>query len=120
MIGMLQDIHEDYQKGRIYIPKDDFKKFSLTEKDIANKNYTKKWQLFKDVWLSRIYDHLKQGEALEENLTGRLRLQIKVLKNTSNLLVNKLKNSNTNIFIQTPKLTKFDWGYQFLLALIKP
>lgn len=120
MIGMLQDIHEDYLKGRIYIPKDDFKKFSLTEKDIANKNYTKKWQLFKDVWLSRIYDHLKQGEALEENLTGRLRLQIKVLKNTSNLLVNKLKNSNTNIFIQTPKLTKFDWGYQFLLALIKP
>ena len=120
MIGMLQDIHEDYLKDRIYIPQDDFKRFNLSEQDIAKKEFSENWQAFKINWLARIDSHIRQGSALEKQLTGRLRLQIKVLIFASELLVRRMRVSNKSLFIHAPRLTKVDWGYQFFRALITP
>ena len=120
MIGMLQDIHEDYLKDRIYIPQDDFKRFNLSEQDIAKKEFSENWQAFKIDWLARIDSHIRQGSALEKQLTGRLRLQIKVLIFASELLVRRMRVSNKSLFIRAPRLTKVDWGYQFFRALITP
>lgn len=117
MIGMLQDIHEDFLKKRIYIPKEDFKKFGLKENDIKQKKFSPNWQAFKFEWLSRIEDQIAQGSDLQLQLKGRLKIQIKVLIRTSNLLVKRLRNSPNNLFIDAPKLSKFDWGYEFLKAL---
>jgi squalene synthase HpnC len=118
MIGMLQDIHEDYLKNRIYIPQDDFQKFNLTEQDIAKKAFTENWQNFKEEWLVRIDNHIQQGKLLETQLTGRLKLQIKVLIYASNLLIRRMRMSDKNLFSHAPKLSKLDWIYQFLRALI--
>ena len=118
MIGMLQDMHEDYLKNRVYIPQDDFTQFNLTEQDIAKKAFTENWQNFKEEWLLRIDNHIQQGKLLETQLTGRLKLQIKVLIYASNLLVRRMRISNKNLFSHAPKLSKLDWGFQFLRALI--
>ena len=96
MIGMLQDIHEDYLKNRIYIPQDDFKDFDLTEQDIAKKEFTENWQNFKEGWLLRIDNHMQQGKLLETQLTGRLKLQIKVLIYASNLLIKRMRMRDKN------------------------
>ena len=118
MIGMLQDMHEDYLKNRVYIPQDDFTQFNLTEQDIAKKEFTENWQNFKEGWLARIDNHMQQGKLLETQLTGRLKLQIRVLIYASNLLVKRMRISNKNLFSHAPKLSKLDWGFQFLRALI--
>jgi phytoene/squalene synthetase len=118
MIGMLQDIHEDYLKNRIYIPQDDFKDFDLTEQDIAKKEFTENWQNFKEAWLVRIDNHMQQGKLLETQLTGRLKLQIKVLIYASNLLIKRMRMRDKNLFSHAPKLSKLDWVYQFLRALM--
>ena len=118
MIGMLQDIHEDYLKNRIYIPQDDFKEFKLTEQEIAKKAFTENWQSFKEEWLVRVEKHMQQGKLLEPQLTGRLKLQIKVLIYASNLLIKRMRMRDKNLFSHASKLSKFDWVYQFLRALM--
>ena len=61
---------------------------------------------------------MQQGKLLEPQLTGRLKLQIRVLIYASNLLVKRMRISNKNLFSHAPKLSKLDWGFQFLRALI--
>ena len=120
MIGMIQDIHEDFLKNRIYIPKEYFKQFNVTETDIHHKAFTPDWERLKKLWLDIIDHHISSGEALKNHLTGRLKLQIKVLISASRLLSKTMKQDKSNLFVKSPTLTKWDWGILLFKAIIRP
>lgn len=120
MIGMIQDIHEDFLKNRIYIPKKYFKQFNVTETDIHHKAFTPDWERLKDLWLDIIDHHIDSGEALKNHLTGRLKLQIKVLISACRLLSKRMKQDKSNFFVKSPTLTKWDWGILLFKAIIRP
>lgn len=119
LIGMLQDIKEDYEKNRFYIPREDFRKFKLKKDDIKNNNFNYNWDKFKNEWLARIQNYLNSGKKLQNQTQGRLRLQIKILIMAVELLIRRLKK-NTNLFKSTSKITKIDWLLIFFKALLKP
>ena len=87
LIGMTQDIHEDLLKGRVYIPLTEMKKFTLKESDIKTKSFNHNWKMFKNSWLKRIELLLNEGRPLGGRVTGRLKLQIKILIAGAELLV---------------------------------
>ena len=120
MIGMIQDIHEDFLKNRIYIPKEYFKQFNVNETDIHHKAFTPDWERLKKLWLDIIGHHIGSGEALKNHLTGRLKLQIKVLISASRLLSKRMKQDKSNLFVKSPTLTKWDWGILLFKAIIRP
>jgi len=109
LLGMAQDIPEDYNKGRIYIPKNEMKKFKLSSTDIKNKNFGHNWIAYKDFWIKRTEVILQQGKPLEKRLTGRLKLQIRILIKAAELLIKRIKNSKCDLFDYPPKLSKLDW-----------
>jgi len=109
LIGMTQDFHEDYLKGRLYIPADEMKKFDLKESDIKNLQFTSDWELFKKFWLSRIELLLNKGVPLEVKTHGRLRLQVRVMIAAARLLLKRMEEDRYNLFLSPPKLTKIDW-----------
>ena len=109
LIGMTQDFHEDYLKGRLYIPTDEMKKFNLKESDIKNLQFTSDWELFKKFWLSRIELLINKGVPLEIKTYGRLRLQVRVMIAAARLLLKRMKEERCNLFLSPPKLTKIDW-----------
>ena len=119
MIGMLQDIHEDFLKNRIYIPQEYFKQFNVTEAEIHRKEFTPRWSNLKDAWLTIIDNHIDRGESLKHHLTGRLKLQIKVLIGASRLLSSRMKLSKDNLFVKSPTLSKWDWGILLFKAIIR-
>lgn len=115
LIGMTQDIHEDLLKGRVYIPSTEMKKFRLKKSDIKAKNFNHNWRMFKISWLKKIELLLNKGRPLNKNVTGRLKLQIKILTAGAELLIKRLDKEDCDWFMNPPKISKFDW----LILLIK-
>jgi squalene synthase HpnC len=109
LIGMTQDIFEDLLKGRVYIPSTEMNKFTLKESDIKTKSFNHNWKMFKISWLKKIELLLNKGRPLAETLTGRLKLQIKILIAAADLLVNRLKKEDCDWFVDPPKISNFDW-----------
>jgi len=115
LIGMTQDIFEDFLKGRVYIPSTEMKKFTLKESDIKSKSFNHNWKTFKLPWLTRIELLLNKGRPLGESVTGRLKLQIKILIAGADLLVKRLKKEDCDWFVNPPKISNFDW----IILLVK-
>jgi len=118
MIGMAQDIVEDYAKGRVYLPQDEIKEFRLKMNDIQHKNFNAYWISYKYFWVARIERLLNDGRQLEFELHGRIRLQIRVLIKAIELLIKRINAKNCNLFIAPPKLSKLDWVYLSIKSLL--
>jgi len=109
LIGISQDFYEDILKDRLYIPTSEMKRFNLEISDIHDKKFNANWKIFKKFWLQRIDRILIQGMPLVSSTKGRLRLQIKIVISAANLLVNRMKEEECDLFNSPPKLSKIDW-----------
>ena len=118
LIGISQDFYEDILKDRLYIPTNEMVKFNLEISDIRNKKFNVNWQIYKKFWLQRIDRILIQGLPLISNTKGRLRLQIKIMFSAANLLLNRMKNEDCDLFNNPPKLSKIDWLLLFCRCIL--
>ena len=112
MIDMTQDIKEDLNIPRVYIPQSFFKKYNIKIEDIKKRNFTINWQLFAKDWLALIDTSLNKGRDLYQNLSGRFRFEVKIITFAAIYLVKKLKKNNN--FFMNNKLSKLDWIIIFL------
>ena len=118
LIGMSQDIYEDLLKGRLYIPITEMKKFRLKKSDIKSKSFNSNWKIFKVSWLKRIELLLNKGRPLNENVSGRLKLQINILISGADLLIKRLKKDDCDWFMNPPKISKLDWSILLFKTVI--
>ena len=118
LIGMSQDIYEDLLKGRLYIPITEMKKFRLKKSDIKSKSFNLSWKIFKVSWLKRIELLLNKGRPLNENVSGRLKLQINILISGADLLIKRLKKDDCDWFMNPPKISKLDWSILLFKTVI--
>ncbi|MCH9771539.1 MAG: squalene/phytoene synthase family protein [Betaproteobacteria bacterium] len=118
LIGMSQDIYEDLLKGRLYIPITEMKKFRLKKSDIKSKSFNPSWKIFKASWLKRIELLLNKGRPLNENVSGRLKLQINILISGADLLIKRLKKDDCDWFMNPPKISKLDWSILLFKTVI--
>ena len=118
LIGIIQDLYEDMDKGRLYIPLNEMKKFNLKISDIKNKKFTNGWRKFNEFWVDRIEALIKEGSPLKDNLRGSLRLQIKILIKAAEFLIFKMRQDNYNLFKNTHKLRKIDWLLIFCRCIL--
>ena len=118
LIGMSQDIYEDLLKGRLYIPITEMKKFRLKKSDIKSKSFNQSWKTFKVSWLKRIELLLNKGRPLNENVSGRLKLQINILISGADLLIKRLKKDDCDWFMNPPKISKLDWSILLFKTVI--
>lgn len=74
MTNILRDIYEDWQRGRVYLPKEELHAFGLDEDAIASAVVTPQWQEFMQFQIARtreIYDAAIPG-IRRLHRTGRL------------------------------------------------
>jgi len=118
LIGMSQDIYEDLLKDRLYIPITEMQKFRLKKSDIKSKSFNQSWKTFKVSWLKRIELLLNKGRPLNENVSGRLKLQINILISGADLLIKRLKKDDCDWFMNPPKISKLDWSILLFKTII--
>lgn len=108
LTNFYQDTIIDYQKGRIYYPEDEMKKFEVTEKvfEIKENNYNFQQLLKHNVDRAQLM--FNEGRNIFNYLNGKLKLQIKWTVKGGEEILKKIRNANYDVFIRRPELTKFD------------
>ena len=108
LTNFYQDTIIDYQKGRIYYPEDEMKKFEVTEKvfEIKENNYNFQQLLKHNVDRTQLM--FNEGRNIFNYLNGKLKLQIKWTVKGGEEILKKIRNANYDVLTRRPELTKFD------------
>lgn len=118
LINFAQGVVEDYEKGRIYFPKDEMKKFNLNVTDIEKRNFSDGWVRYKKYWVHRNYQILKKGLGLGKKIKGRLGIEIQMIELAAVLLLKRMKKNDCNLFANPPKITTLDWIFIFFKSVL--
>ena len=118
LINFAQGVVEDYEKGRIYFPKDEMKKFNLNVTDIEKRNFSDGWVRYKKYWVHRNYQILKKGLGLGKKIKGRLGIEIQMIELAAVLLLKRMKKNDCNLFTNPPKIKTLDWIFIFFKSVL--
>ena len=119
LINFAQGVVEDFEKGRIYIPKDEMKTFNLKVEDIQQRNFTKYWVKYKKYWVERNCQILESGLGLGEKIKGRLGIEIQMVECAALLLLKRMKRNSCNLFVSPPKIKTLDWIFIFFKVVLR-
>ncbi len=122
LINFYQDVAIDFKnefhKNRIYLCQDEMKKFGVTEAQIASQHINKHWEEFMLFNIARAEAMLNEGKPLGRVLPGRIGLEMRMIINSGERVIVKLKNVRGDIYKHRPTLQAWDWPVILLKALL--
>ena len=104
LINFLQDVAEDYRKGRIYLPQDEMAKFGISESQIGEGRADALWQQFMKGQIERAHRMLKAGAPLGRALKGRIGLEMRLIILGGDRILGQLHDSRGDMFAHRPRL----------------
>ncbi len=105
LINFLQDVAEDIQKGRIYLPQDEMAKYGISERQIAEGRVDGLWQVFMKAQIERTRRMLQAGAPLGRALPGRIGFEMRLIILGGSRILEKIHASQGDVFQQRPRLT---------------
>ncbi len=100
LTNILRDVGEDAQKGRIYLPLEDLKRFNLTEEEILNGVMSENFinlMKFEIERARRYYSESEKGIAM---LSQDSRLAVKVSHDNYSRILRRIEEINYDVFKQ--------------------
>lgn len=113
-----QDIVRDWEKGRIYIPLEDMRRFGYTEEDLKNRVYSARFVELMKYQTTRTREFFREGARLEVLLPRRLAFEIKLFHYGGEEVLNKIEKLNWNVLQKRPVIGKSDKLKLFLRAIL--
>lgn len=109
LINFLQDVAQDWPKGRVYLPQDEMAKYGITERQIAEGRSDGLWQIFMKTQIERARRMLQAGAPLGRALHGRIGFEMRLIILGGSRILEKLHQAQGDVFQHRPVLTWRDW-----------
>ena len=108
LLNFIQDIREDLANNRYYYPKDDWLLFGLDQtKQIESKPLLlQRLNLLSLFELERVESLLERGAPLINQVSGRLRLELRAIVKSARKLAKKIRKLEGNTYLTRPTLSK--------------
>lgn len=119
LINFLQDVDNDYGRGRIYLPLEDLERFGITESQIAARAPDGAWWDLMRFQIDRARTMLRQGSPLGRRLRGRLGLELRLIVQGGDRILDKLTAVRGDVFARRPVLRAPDWPVMLFRALVR-
>lgn len=119
IINFQQDVAIDYRKDRIYFPLDEMRQYGISETQIADGNTGGNWQAFMKFQIARAAQMMRSGAPLGLVLPGRLGLELRTMIAGGERILQKLENSDCDMFRHRPVLKPWDWAGIFTRAVFR-
>ena len=119
LTNFYQDTLIDYQKGRIYYPQDEIKLFNVTENMFEIKENNEHISALVKHNVERTQRLFDEGKSLLKYLNGRLKIEIKWTIAGGEMILNKIKKNNYNVFNTRPKLSKLNYFSILVQSIFK-
>jgi len=114
MIDMIQDIREDLNKGRVYLPESLIKQYQIDVSALKKGQFHGDWHNFKNYWTDQINNRLVLGKGILNYGNWRFKLEMKLLISAGLMLSRKIKKSGNPFNI---KMGPISWFIVFTKAI---
>jgi squalene synthase HpnC len=112
-----QDIARDWDKGRVYLPQEDLRRFGVGEDQIARGHVDDRWRALMAFETGRARTLLRSGAALPDALGGRVGLELRLVVHGGLRILERIDAVGGDVFRRRPVLAASDWTLMGLRAL---
>ena len=114
MIDMIQDIREDLNKNRVYLPESLIKQYQIDVSALKKGQFHGDWHNFKNYWTDQINNRLLLGKGILNYGNWRFKLEMKLLISAGLMLSQKIKKRRNPFNI---KMDPISWFIVFTKAI---
>ena len=109
LTNFFQDTVIDFEKGRIYYPQEELRKFSVTENMFELKQNNPNIKALVKYNVDRTQSLFDEGKSLLKYLSGRFKYEIKWTIAGGEKILDKIRKNEYDVFTRRPKLSKIDY-----------
>ncbi len=114
---LLQDVHADYLRGRIYLPQEDLVHFGVSEADIAARRASPEVLALMRYEVARTRALFERARPLVDAVGADLAVEIALMWHGGMRILDKMERAGDHIFADPPALTAADKGLALTRAL---
>src|ERR1700688_3687090 len=101
-----QDVSADYEKGRIYLPLEDLRKFNVAEADIVGKNNSPAFREMMRFEVQRAREWFEQGLPLAKTVSRDLAIDIELFSRGGQEILNTIEGQGYAVLGRRPIISK--------------
>jgi len=101
-----QDVARDHDKGRVYVPKEDLRRFGVTEDHIARREFTPAFAGLMRFECDRTAEMFDYGRALRDVVGPRLRAQLDMFTRGGQEVLRRIAAQGYNVLRRRPVIPK--------------
>jgi phytoene synthase len=110
-----QDLERDWQKGRLYVPRDDCERFGAREADLDARTMSPAWRETLSEMTARTRRLFGEGRSVCNGVGGRLRHELRLTWLGGMRILDRLEHDGFDVFTSRPALRFSDvpallWG----------
>jgi phytoene synthase len=105
LTNICRDIAEDADRGRVYLPQEELKRFNVSETDILQKKFTPEFQQLMKFQVERANTYYDSADIGIAYLDDDSKLTVQLMSTNYRRILNKLVSMNYNPFIERAHLT---------------
>ncbi len=109
LINHWQDLGADLERGRIYLPQDDMRRFAVSEVQLASGRVDAKLRALLRFEVDRARALMLSGAPLGRTLPGRIGLELRLIMAGGLRILEKIEAQDYDVFRRRPVLQAFDW-----------
>jgi squalene synthase HpnC len=102
-----QDVSVDYEKGRIYLPIEDLRRFNVSQREIADNQNTPAFCAMMKFEVERARDWFRQGLPLIAKVDRELALDLDLFSRGGQEILNAIEKQNYAVLGNRPAISKF-------------
>jgi squalene synthase HpnC len=114
-----QDVAIDWNKGRVYLPKDDMNRYNVAEAQIADGRCDDRWRALMAFEVQRTRAMLESGRPLTQALPLRLKLELRLVIAGGLRILRSIDAVDGDVFRRRPVLSRGDWAAMSATALFR-
>ncbi len=101
-----QDVRVDWQKGRIYLPLEDMRRFGVSEGDIAGRRPTPEFLRLMKFQVERAREWFERGLPLVDRVDRELGTDIELFSRGGQEILNAIERQGYDVLRQRPTISK--------------
>lgn len=106
LINFWQDVAVDWDKGRVYLPQADLKRFDLSDADIGTQTVDARWHALMRYEVGIARDMMLRGAPLAVDMPGRFGLELCAVVHGGLRILEMIERRGYDVFRRRPRLGK--------------
>ena len=103
-----QDVDRDLSIGRVYLPREDRERFNYEIDDLETRRFNDEFRSLLEFEVERTQDLLDAGQPLVKSLPGRWRVAIDLFRRGGDLILQRIRELDYDVWATRPVVTKRD------------